>query len=371
MNKQILKRKNYEHIEILFEISYICNNNCTGCYYPQNVKKILDIINKNKKDKENKPTKKDSEENYSKKDLDSIDAIENKLEELKKMVGKAVIAQKKPLKTKKTDYKTWAGELGELQKNLEWHGVTSSNILKICGNIEKRLETRENSSFPTVKDFFIEEVQSLISISHFDLYRTEQSILSLLGPTGIGKTTTIAKLSSNFKNKHENVNIAYITIDTYKIGATEQIQGYGDIMDIPTEVVFNIADMKKHLREYRLKNFEVIFIDTAGRSPNDDKGLNSLCDFVCTDDIKKFIVLSANLKERDMENNFEKFSISRPSGCIITKLDETKKYGFLLNMSKHFLKYPIYCMTHGQDADGKIEFPNHKLIANIFYKTND
>jgi len=346
----------------------------------KNVDKLIELINSNLSEKKNKSNGKKEilKESEKKNDIpkadeeNSLKSLEETVKNLEKMV-KTISNEKiiKKSKKKSANTKKWDGELGILQRKLEWHGVKRDIIISICTKIEQRLNERGNAIFPSVKEFFIEELQSLISINNFDLHRTKQHVISLLGPTGIGKTTTIAKLSSEFLNKKDDIQIGFITIDTYRIGATEQLQGYGELMSIPTHVVFSKDEMKKKIREFELKNYELIFIDTAGRSPYDCSGLNSLCEFISTNDIEKYIVLSSNSKESDMENNILKFSATKPSGCIITKLDETRKFGFLLNLSKNFIKYPIYCMTKGQDAHGEIDFPNHQTIANMFYKTDD
>ena len=179
----------------------------------------------------------------------------------------------------------------------------------------------------------------------------KRKYINIVGPTGVGKTTTIAKIAAEYVLKH-NKQIAFITTDTYRIAAIEQLKTYAEILKIPVEVAYNSEDFKQAAK--RFAHYDYIFIDTAGRNYQNKEfveDLKSLIDFDF--DVETYLVLSATSKENDMDIIYNQFSIIPINGIIFTKIDETANHGMVLNfIMKH--QIPLIYMTNGQDVPDDI-----------------
>ena len=173
----------------------------------------------------------------------------------------------------------------------------------------------------------------------------EQKRLALIGPTGVGKTTTIAKLAAAFLLAGGK-RVAMITIDTYRIAAVEQLKVYGEIMNLPVEVVMSADQLRDVLARHG--NKDLILIDTAGRSPKDDVSLNELQNFLDVDpEIEPHLVLSATTRERDLYETYSRFSALSPKSLLMTKLDECESLGVLLNIHLRN-NCPLSYLANGQ-----------------------
>lgn len=194
--------------------------------------------------------------------------------------------------------------------------------------------------------FFLRTIQDLIAVSPPDLGATDgQYRLALIGPTGVGKTTTLAKLAAYYLSRFSH-SIALITIDTYRIAAVEQLKVYGEIMHLPVEVVITPDQLDQALIRHSDK--ELILIDTAGRSPKDTLCIEELATFLRPElGIDKHLVLSATTREIelfDIIRRFEGLGIDR---TLFTKIDECSHLGALLNVQIHSGK-PLSYVTNGQ-----------------------
>ncbi|MBR5909939.1 MAG: flagellar biosynthesis protein FlhF [Schwartzia sp.] len=191
-------------------------------------------------------------------------------------------------------------------------------------------------------------------------------IVALIGTTGVGKTTTIAKIAAKFVLEKGVREIALIAADNYRIAAVEQLKTYSDILGLPLEVVFTTADLKTKLRQHRDK--KLILIDTAGRSQNNEEQMGELKAFLATEpSIEKHLVLSATTKERDAEVIFERFSACRPDRILLTKTDETKSLGFLVNLL-YDRRLALSYLTTGQTVPDDIEPALPEALARLMLR---
>lgn len=190
----------------------------------------------------------------------------------------------------------------------------------------------------------------------------ERKVVALVGPTGVGKTTTIAKLAANFRLR-DNIKMGLVTVDTYRIAAVEQLRTYAEIIDLPMKVVSTPREMQQALDE--MVGLDLILIDTAGRSPSDDlkiQELESLFREVPIDEVA--LVMSMTSSVRTLEAIAERFKVARPTSMILTKLDEAPVMGSLLTLSQK-VPLPIQYLTTGQDVPDDIEPANAARISRL------
>lgn len=184
----------------------------------------------------------------------------------------------------------------------------------------------------------------------------------LVGPTGVGKTTTIAKLAGRI-SLIEKRKVGLITIDTYRIGAVEQLKTYADIMNIPFKVVFTMKEMDAALES--MKDCDVVLIDTTGRSSKNMMQISELRAFIdkaSTDNIH--LVLSCTTKNKDIHSIISGFGALNFNHVIITKLDETTTYGSIVNILET-AKKPLSFVTTGQNVPDDIKCLQATDISNL------
>jgi len=188
-----------------------------------------------------------------------------------------------------------------------------------------------------------------------------QKIIAFVGPTGVGKTTTLAKLAARF-SLMEGKKVAMITADTYRIAATEQLRTYGKIMGIPVEVANGVDEIRSVLNRH--KSVDLILLDTAGRSPSNEGQLDELKQFIAKSQVDEIhLVLSATTKYLDMIRIIERFGMAVPlNRLIFTKLDETRYYGALLNLMNNF-QIPLAYYSTGQNVPDDLEVPDIPILA--------
>lgn len=188
----------------------------------------------------------------------------------------------------------------------------------------------------------------------------DKKFVNVIGPTGVGKTTTLAKIAADSVLKHKK-KVAFITTDTYRIAAIEQLKTYAKILDVPIEVCYNMEDFKQASEKFA--DFDLVFIDTAGRNFRNKKYVNDLKTAIDFDnDMETFLVLALTSKQRDMEDIRKQFSLINIDKFIFTKVDETAVYGAMLNMAVKFSTGIAY-ITNGQDVPDDLIEANPAVIA--------
>lgn len=193
-------------------------------------------------------------------------------------------------------------------------------------------------------------------------------IVALLGTTGVGKTTTLAKIAAKFVLE-QRTNVALITSDTYRISAVEQLKTYSDILELPLEIVYNPAELASAIERHRDK--DLILIDTAGRSQHNEYQMRELEEFLRINPrIEKHLVISATTKFTDARHIMNKFSQIEPDKVIFTKIDETASLGMIINLL-HDRKYSLSYITTGQSVPDDIERASADLLSSLLLKKID
>ena len=183
-------------------------------------------------------------------------------------------------------------------------------------------------------------------------------IVLFMGPTGVGKTTTIAKLASDF-SMSEKKKVALLTADTYRIAAAEQLRTYANILETPFRVIYSEEDAKSAVRDFG--SFDYIFVDTAGHSHQNEEQMDNMQKLLKAvgeaSEYQTFLVLSATTKYRDLIKIASSYKDITDYQLIFTKLDETATLGNLLNL-KLYTDTPIAYVTYGQNVPDDIEHFN-------------
>lgn len=187
-------------------------------------------------------------------------------------------------------------------------------------------------------------------------------IIALIGPTGVGKTTTVAKLAATFRLK-QGKRVGLITLDTYRIAAVDQLKTYANIIGVPLRVVTTPAELRDALTGFQ--NCDVVLIDTAGRSQRDDPKLQQLDALIrAADPHEVHLVLSSTASQTVLLETAERFSRIRTDRIIFTKLDEAVSFGVLLNVARKVNKQLSY-VTTGQEVPHQIEPGCPKRLASL------
>jgi flagellar biosynthesis protein FlhF len=187
-------------------------------------------------------------------------------------------------------------------------------------------------------------------------------VAALVGPTGVGKTTTIAKLAANYRLK-EKRRVGLITVDTYRIAAVEQLRTYANIIDLPMQVVSTPKEMHEAVRQ--MAGMDLVLIDTAGRSPKDEIRLQELKAFISeasADEVH--LVLSSVAASRTLHQTAERFAAVGSTALIITKLDEANGLGNLLPVLR-ISRMPVSYLTNGQNVPDDIEIADSRRLARL------
>jgi flagellar biosynthesis protein FlhF len=198
-----------------------------------------------------------------------------------------------------------------------------------------------------VSDFFEKQFQSVT----FSGRHPKTKLITLIGPTGVGKTTTAAKIASKVVLEEEKT-VAFITTDTYRMAAVDQLKTYAKILNVPISVVYTKEDFQEALDT--LKDYDLIIVDSAGRNYQQKKYVNELLQLIpFKEEMETYLVLSATSKLNDLKQITSQFSTLPISSYLFTKLDETLSIG---NVGQLLLEYPhgVAYFTNGQDVPDDI-----------------
>jgi flagellar biosynthesis protein FlhF len=245
------------------------------------------------------------------------------------------------------------------------HEVSDTIIHEILKGISEK-QILQNKDAPEVLEHLTTYFDHIMHSGNDIIIKPQKTkIIALIGATGVGKTTTLAKLAARFVLEKE-MNVALITADTYRISAVEQLKTYSDIIGLTLETVYSPTDLKAAIDKHRDK--QLILIDTAGRSQHNDFQLNELRELLAVDsNIEKHLVLSATTKYKDAVDIIRKFSLCAPDRVLFTKVDETSSIGTVVNLIH---EYPITLsyFTNGQSVPDDIIPASSRGLAELLLR---
>lgn len=297
-------------------------------------------------------------------------AIEEKLNNLQSMLESRMKEmgeenrEKQDTKEKKEEKNVNFSFLQLVYNQMLENEVDEKYANQIIGEIESSI--KKESNLDSILSGIYQKIVLKLGIPHeITIKEGEPEIVFFVGPTGVGKTTTIAKIASDFKLE-KKARVAMITSDTYRIAAVEQLRTYANILDIPLQVVYTIEELNNAMEQF--KEYDLILVDTAGRSHKNKEQCREIQHLVndCTliPGMKKevYLVLSAATKYKDLLNIVDVYSQLGEYSIIFTKLDETSALGNILNIRLNTSADLSY-VTSGQTVPDDISMLDAQKLA--------
>lgn len=267
---------------------------------------------------------------------------------------------KKILQAQQTEERTFPLDYQMFYKYLLEQEVDDELAIRLIEKTKQSLDTlpevKVNDIYAKLKKLITKEFK------HHTLSGIQPStkIVQLIGPTGVGKTTTLAKLAAHsLMEQHKKVG--FITIDTYRIAAIDQLKTYARILEVPFEVAYSLEDYKQAVQ--KLSHLDLIFVDTAGRNFREENYVTELTKYITAlDNTEVFLVTSLTAKHANIQFAYEQFAHIPNKKLIFTKIDETRQYGSLLNIgSKEHVD--LAYITNGQDVPHDIIQPEASMLS--------
>ncbi len=222
-----------------------------------------------------------------------------------------------------------------------------------------KLDKDSPEALDVVADYFSKRVKPAIPVKE-GIEQTK--VVALIGATGVGKTTTIAKIAANFVLS-KGCSVALITADTYRISAVEQLKTYSDIIGVPLEIVYSAAELRQAIEKHMDK--QLVLIDTAGRSQHNSEQLDELESLLTAyDNMEKHLVISSTTKYKDAVDIIQQFSQCAPDRILFTKVDETRSNGTVVSILHEFPLRLSY-LTTGQSVPDDIIIADSRKLAEL------
>lgn len=277
-------------------------------------------------------------------------ALRGEIEEIKRLLQQARIPPEKEGKEEKPLlFQKWRDSLLELEVSKE----LTAEILKALG----KYASWEALPEEVFEEALVAQVAALLNPP-----LPLRKVTGFVGPTGVGKTTTIAKLAARLA-LFEHKKVGLITIDTYRIGAVEQLKTYGEIMGVPVATAMSPKELKEAVRTFEAQ--DVILIDTTGRPSHDAVRMQELRGFLePVEDLTVCLVLSCTTRSRDLFRAVEDYRAVGYSQLVFTKLDETSARGVILEVARR-TRQPVAYITNGQNVPDDLEKVDPEKLARL------
>lgn len=294
----------------------------------------------------------------------TIEKLEKRIVELEGYLEKAMKSLSIDKNSTNNKYKNQVVQF--IYEMLLSKGVHST----VCNEILESVDKEENQNIDLIVKIVYTKIVEILNQAVCDSLEIENDnktgeakSIVFLGTTGVGKTTTIAKLSSQLI-MNKNKKIGFITSDTYRIAAVEQLKIYAEILGSQVEVVYKIDDVKQKINKLKTIN-DYIFFDTAGRSHKNEKNMEEIKELLKEiDNPEIYLVVSSTSNFEDIENIINTYSKFSKFNLIFTKIDETDTIGTILNIA-HYAKNKIAYVTVGQNVPSDIEKFSGEKIAKV------
>jgi flagellar biosynthesis protein FlhF len=257
--------------------------------------------------------------------------------------------------------------LMELYMLLQKGGMAPEFAERCIAKIREDASAADLHSAPALRDAALRVLSGMLPVVGGIPKLTTQPdgrplTIAFVGPTGVGKTTTIAKLAATYKLRM-NRRVAMITADTYRIAAVDQLRTYANIIGLPVKVAMTPQDLASAAESFA--GFDVILIDTAGRSQHDASRLDELRQFIAAGaPHETHLVVSAAMAEAVTLSTIERFKPASPDRMIVTKLDEAVGFGSLVSIA-HAAGLPISHITTGQEVPDDFEIADARRLATL------
>ncbi len=261
-------------------------------------------------------------------------------------------------------------EFAEIYKIAKQSGMSAKHLEQIMSSTLEHMPSSMKDSPKIIKRYFQILLKKMITIKKESITKESTKIFMLVGPTGVGKTTTLAKLAARFSFLEHKYTVGLITLDTYRIAAVEQLHQYARMMKLPLHDVIDVVDFKRALES--LSYCDLILIDTVGSSQFDREKILKLSEFLSQTnyDIDVELVISAATKLEDLNDIYENFSFLNIDSIIVTKLDETKSVGSVFSFVSESKK-PLSYFSIGQEVPDDIVPADSDLLVKRILKGYD
>lgn len=328
-------------------------------------KEKADVINGNIPSLKNEVEKTMREE-----EKQSTSALEEKLDSLSDMIQKQMSVKESPVAEEKEENKEKQDEekkgiahqcMELVKKQLAHNEVDEKYIKAIINEVENTI--KPDAPVDNILTAIYQKI--VLKLGQPELIKVgagNPKYIFFMGPTGVGKTTSIAKIASDLK-LNQKLNVALVTSDTYRIAAVEQLRTYANILNVPVNVIYSVDDLKNSKES--LDKYDIVLVDTAGRSHRNKEqreDLFKLIDTIDKTDRALYLVLSATTKYSDLVHIVNAYSKYDDYKLIFTKLDETDTYGSILNI-KMLTGASLSYSTWGQDVPHDIGRIDTQRIA--------
>lgn len=209
------------------------------------------------------------------------------------------------------------------------------------------------------REWLIEKIKPLQN----EQLELPKKFVNIVGPTGVGKTTTLAKIAAD-SVLEKKLKTAFVTTDTYRIAAIEQLKTYADLLKVPVEVAYKPADFQRAIEKF--KDQDVVYIDTAGRNYLEEQFIEELKVMIPFEKMKNYLVLSLTSKEQDIHAVIDQFATVPIHQFIFTKMDETTSHGVIINVMCRYRKGVAF-LTNGQNVPDDLVRPDSEKITDIIF----